>query len=219
MICIHCLEDLKKKTRDHVFPSSWYTDDTPSWVERWTVPSCRACNEKFGKLEQELFIRLVPCIDPKKAEASGITNKLIKTFQKRPHFLRELSKNLKPYSKNMKILPGLGLHKGFSIESQKGIDVPRNLLISVLEKIFKGVEYKLTGQHIKDPYNLEIYHVYEEPELVKNLFQKNKKVNFLGPGFKLERISPDGRTRPVLYKTTIWGTLVSYAWIDKKQDT
>lgn len=218
MRCVHCLQDLKEKTRDHIFPSSWYTDDTPSWVERWTVPSCRACNEKLGKLEQELFIRLVPCIDPKKAEASGITNKLIKTFQERPHFLRELSKNLKPYSENMKIFPGFGPHKGFPIEFQKSIDIPWDLLNSVLEKIFRGVEYKLTGQYIEDPYNLKIYHVHEEPELVKNLFQKSKKVNFLGPGFKLERALPDGRTRPVLYKTTIWGKLVSYASIYKKQD-
>jgi len=219
MKCVHCLQNLKEKTRDHVFPNSWYTDDTPSWVEKWTVPSCRVCNEKFGKLEQELFIKLAPCIDPDKAEASGITDKLIKTFQERPHFLRELSKDLKPYSKDMKIFPGLGPYKGFPIESQKCIYGSWDLLISVLEKIFRGVEYKLTRQYIEDPYNLKIYHVYEEPELVKNLFQKNKKINFLGPGFKLERTSPDGMTRPALYKTTIWGTLVSYASINEKQDT
>ena len=81
-LCVHCLKNLDKdtKSKDHVFPSSWYTDDTPSNIQRWTVPSCADCNNSFGKLEKDLFVRLAMCIDPKQAKAVGINKKLMRTF-------------------------------------------------------------------------------------------------------------------------------------------
>lgn len=219
MKCVHCFKNLEldKKSKDHVFPASWYTNDTPSEVQRWTVSSCKNCNLSFGKLEQKLFVQLVPCIDPNKAEASGITNKLMKTLKKRPHFLRKLLSELKPYSKNIEPFPGLGYHFDFPIESQLHIQISSNLLMTVLGKIFRGIEYKIGKQYIEDPYELEIYHVNKEPEIVKNLFQKHGKTKFLGPGFKVERAVPFDETRPVIYKVTTWGTIISYASIDIKK--
>jgi len=213
MKCVHCFIELEKETRDHVFPKSWYTDDTPSWVERWTVPSCEKCNQKFGKLEQDLFVRLVPCINPKKAEMSGITNKLLHTFEKRPHFLKWLLANSKPYTEDKKPFPGLGPHPEAPIESQLYIPGPNDLLMPVLEKIFRGVEYKISGHYIEPPLNLKIYHVFEEPEEVKRLLNF-KSTASLGPGFRIERVVPGNQTFPIFYKTVIWGTLISYSSID-----
>ena len=216
MKCIHCLLETTEETKDHVFPKSWYTDDTPSWVERWTVPSCKNCNQKFGKMEQDLFVRLVPCINPKKAEMSGITNKLMCTFSARPHFLKWLLENLKPYSKDKKPFPGLGPHPETPINSQLYIPAPDGLLMPVLEKIFRGLEYKIGGRYIEPPLDLKIYHVFEEPKEIKKLLNFKSTVS-LGPGFRIERVVPDNQTIPVFYKTTIWGTLISYASIDKNE--
>jgi hypothetical protein len=217
MRCIHCLQELREKTKDHVFPKSWYTNDTPSWVQRWTVPSCRECNQKFGKLEQELFVKLVPCIDPYKLEASGITNKLIKTLEERPHFVKWIRNNLKPYSKDKKAFPGLGPHPGFPIEFQLYIPAPVDLLMSVLGKIFRGVEYIMGGEYIEHPYNLKIYHVEAEPKEIKDIFENWGKKEALGPGFKIERATPSDMKRPVIYKQTTWGTITSYASIFKNE--
>jgi len=217
MKCVHCLQELKTKTKDHVFPKSWYTDDTPSWVQRWTAPSCRDCNERFGKLEQELFVQLVPCIDPNKAEASGITNKLKETLQKRPHFLKRLLVKLRPYSKDKKTFPGLGLHPGFPPESQMYIRMPHDLLITVLEKIFRGTEYIMGEEYIEHPYKLEIYHVEKELKEIKDIFEKWGKKEALGPGFKIERATPSGMKRPIIYRQTTWGVITSYASIFKNE--
>jgi 5-methylcytosine-specific restriction endonuclease McrA len=70
--CVHCLKPLEKKTKDHVFPSSWYPETTPANIQRWTVPSCAECNGKFGEMEKELFIRAVICVGPVKGEAAGL---------------------------------------------------------------------------------------------------------------------------------------------------
>jgi len=223
-LCVHCLGQLTKPTKDHVFPSSWYTDDTPNEIQRWTVPSCVNCNGKFGKLEHELFIRLVPCIDPTKAEASGIKEKLFRSFgigesisdaerAIRIKKLRGLLKEIQPY-KGQKTFPGLGLHKDYPAETQKGMPIPVDYLFPVLKKIFRGTEYILGKRYIKPPYEINIYHVYEEPPEVSRLIKKYGYSKSLGPGFEIQRTASNTGDLVVIYKAIIWGTIISYASID-----
>ena len=229
-LCVHCLVDLPKNevTKDHVFPSSWYTDDTPPEVQRWTVPSCKACNGKFGVLEKELFIRLALCIDPRKAEASGITKKLLRTLgvgPDMPEKEREIREKLrlevlaatKPYTgdETLPTLPGLGLHQGFSPESQRAVPIRADCLDAVLEKVFRGCEYVLNNrQYVKLPRSIGIYHVHQEPSQVAQTFSKFATRTSLGPGFEIKRAATQDGEYAVLYKAIIWGTLVSYASID-----
>ena len=228
--CIHCLKDLDKnsKSKDHVFPSSWYTNDTPANIQRWTVPSCLSCNNRFGKLEKDLFVRLAICIDPQQAEAAGITRKLMRTFgvgpdtgdltneekEIRKKLLEEVLKDSFPYEDGIRSFPGFGPHDGFPPEMQRAIKIPVDLLTPVLEKIYKGVEYKLAnGRYITNPDKLKVYHVDEEPEEVSALINKFAKDASLGPGFKIFRVASD-QTTIVLYKAIIWGKWISYASLD-----
>src|SRR5580698_10012057 len=75
--CVHCRLKLQKKTKDHVFPDSWYPASTPGNVQRWTVPSCRQCNKDLGALENEVFVPLAMCIDPRKIAAAGISKRAL----------------------------------------------------------------------------------------------------------------------------------------------
>jgi len=223
--CTHCLKTLKKRTKDHVFPSSWYPANTPSYVQRWTVPSCTECNGKFGKLENNLFPKLALCVDPQKAEASGITKKVLVLFGigvnnisekeklTRETIRKKFLKEVKSYSSKIKPFPGLGFHKDFPKKLQVCISVPPEL-IPVLEKIIRGVEYKLGKRYIEPPYKLKIYHIFEEPKEIQKVL-KYSVITSLGPGFRVERVVSSNQTSPVLYKTTIWGTLISYASIDR----
>jgi len=49
--CVHCLRFFKVLTSDHVFPVSWYPETTPDNLEKWQMPSCKKCNEKYGKID------------------------------------------------------------------------------------------------------------------------------------------------------------------------
>lgn len=223
-LCIHCLIPLTKSTKDHVFPRSWYTDDTSLKIQRWTIPSCQNCNGKFGKLEEELFIRLAPCINPSKAEASGISRKLLRTFgigedisenerSIRKKKLESILQEVRPYE-GQKPFPGLGLHDGYPPEIQKIIPVPVDYLIPVLEKIFRGTEYILGGRYIQPPHEIKIYHVDEEPTEVTKLIEKFGYSTSLGPGFIIQRAASSVGDLVILYKAIIWGILISYASID-----
>lgn len=48
--CVHCLTDPVDRNWDHMFPKSWYPDTTPENLEKWQIPSCIACNARYGKL-------------------------------------------------------------------------------------------------------------------------------------------------------------------------
>jgi hypothetical protein len=226
-LCVHCLTALPKNaiTRDHVFPSSWYTDNTPGTIQRWTVPSCRPCNGKFGELEKELFIRLALCLDPTKAEASGINKTLRRSFgigsgisekekQIRKKLLEKVLGESKPYA-GEETFPGLGLHKGFPPEIQRTILFRADCLFAVLEKVFRGCEYVLNNQrYVKPPYSIQLYHVHEEPPDVATVINKFATTSSLGPGFEVKRAAAHDDEHVVLYKATVWGTIISYASIN-----
>jgi len=228
-LCVHCLKGLDRnsKSKDHVFPSSWYTDDTPSNIQRWTVPSCTECNNQFGQLEKDLFVRLAMCINPKQAEATGITTKLMRSFgagldasdltdqerEIRKKLLVEVLKESFPYEDGIRSFPGFGPHAGFPLEIQRAIKIPERLLMPVLGKVYRGIEYKLASRYVTDSNKLKFYHVDEEPEEVSNLISKFGRVVSLGPGFQVFRVGHD-KSNVILYKTIIWGKWTSYASLD-----
>ncbi len=163
--CIHCRETLVEQTKDHVFPSSWYPDSTPPEVQRWTVPSCAPCNGCFGAMEDELFVRLALCVDPRKGAASGISKRAIRSFgvgatglseneRRYREALRDrIFQDAKAYSSDDQahILPGLGPHPQGPATQQIQISISEDLLTSVAKKIVRGSEYWLANGRIVGP--------------------------------------------------------------------
>ena len=70
--CVHCLNDPVTRNWDHVFPRSWYPDTTPPNIAKWKVPSCLECNRELGIIENDLFVRLAPTLDPALPGSSGL---------------------------------------------------------------------------------------------------------------------------------------------------
>ena len=70
--CVYCLRSVQEATEDHVIAQSWYPESTPENVEKWKVPSCRPCNTRYSKLEDDLKIRLAFCVDPSNPAAQGV---------------------------------------------------------------------------------------------------------------------------------------------------
>jgi|SRR5581483_4271152 len=78
--CVHCLKDNLQRTWDHVFPKAWYPDSTPPNLEKWQIPACLRCNQWYGKLEDDLLLRLGLCVNPRMAEAAGIAEKTLRAL-------------------------------------------------------------------------------------------------------------------------------------------
>ena len=98
--CIHCRTPLTNPTKDHVFPSSWYPDSTPANVQRWTAPSCKPCNKKFGVMEEDLLIRLSLCVDPRKQAALGVSKNALRAFGIGVSGLSEKERRIREAKKN-----------------------------------------------------------------------------------------------------------------------
>jgi hypothetical protein len=228
--CVHCLCESHNVTKDHVFPSSWYPNDTPATVQRWTVPSCLECNGRLGALEEDLFIRLALCVGPAKADASGISRKVLESFGVGVHGLsveekayrvalrdRIIAETAPIQSReSMTLLPGMGPHEGFPIEEQMVIPIPQEPLLAVSRKVVRGCEYKLNRKrYIEKPYKLNIYFVHDQGiERTTTMLDTVEQVA-LGPGFAVSRLeSPPGGPSVVLYRIIVWGKLKIYASID-----
>jgi len=222
--CVHCLKYSREITRDHIFPKSWYPDNTPSDLERWTAPACLDCNQKLGELEEDIFIRMAMCVDRKEIASSGISTKAMRALGiirvnlsekergARNAKLKEMLKDLQPVPPNIKPLPGFGWPAGHARNDLPGIKIPVHL-DNVLEKIVRGLEHKLgNGRYVTSGYKLNTYIVKENSaQDVDQLINRGFIITH-GPGFKIARNkSTDPKT--VLYRVEIWNKLVMHASI------
>ncbi|WFU18546.1 hypothetical protein [Bradyrhizobium sp. CB3481] len=78
--CVHCLKKGVERNWDHVFPKSWYPDTTAADFEKWQIPSCIACNDRYGKLERDLIGRLGLALDASNSASAGLADKALRAI-------------------------------------------------------------------------------------------------------------------------------------------
>jgi hypothetical protein len=227
--CFHCREILVEPTKDHVFPSSWYPDSTPENVQRWTVPSCGRCNGEYGDIEKELFVYFALCLDPQKAEASGLAKRALRSFgvdvsgiseEERLHrqALRDrILKEMKPYTPDIDphVIPGLEFRPELRTEGQKQVGIPADKLHKVLRKIVRGSEYWLAQGRIIDPtweITVHLMRPADVPEDVRKLFSLLGTV-YLGPGLAIRRAVASDGSNAAIYRMIVWGSVTYYSAI------
>ena len=224
--CIHCFRPLKDKTKDHVFPRSWYPDDTPVNVQRWTVPSCLDCNNRLGVIEENLFVKLGICVGPSQAEASGISKRALERLgigdlkideREKGHraaLRNKIIKEVIPYEEGMEPFPGTAHNLDLQGDRPIAILISQKDLLDVSKKVLRGCEFKISHRIIDYPYRLEVYFPNEKKiEFVSELFQKVSQVTYFGPGFEVKRGESDKDEMVALYKVTIWGQFKIYGAI------
>jgi hypothetical protein len=216
--CVHCLRPSESVTADHVFPSSWYPDTTPASVQRWTVPACSECNRELGRLEKDLLVRLVLCVNPKSHAVSGLASKALRSLGIEGNELSEPEKShrrklrdkirseLMPHAelvgKPGKI-PGLSPPEGS--ESPWSIPIPWAGLAIIAEKIVRGCEYKLNSRFVELPYGMRIF--VSSTDFVPEPYASASRSYELGPGCNVRRLFATEDPNVVLYWISIWNTL------------
>lgn len=232
MRCIHCLKEIET-TRDHVFPNSWYPDNTSQRIQRPVAPACISCNNTLGYLEESLFRKLALCTNPKKAEVSGIHKKLYRSFGvgvdskqlkkeeliKRKSLVKKILESVSPYEEGIGYFPGLGPDPDFPPENHKSIPFPEKELLAVSKKIIKGLEYCFDKRYIEKPFELDLYFPKENSDLspVERILSIRSPITY-GPGFKVERSTTTEIPKSVIYRITIWGKLKIYGTVMKPED-
>ena len=72
--CVHCLRDKVELTSDHMFPQAWYPDTTPANLEKWQLPACNECNNRYSKIERDLLNRFSLALDAKHPASAGLVD-------------------------------------------------------------------------------------------------------------------------------------------------
>lgn len=177
-------------------------------------------------MEKEVFNRLALCVDPRKAEAAGLSAKAMRAMgigaeglsEEEASFRRaqklKIIEATKPYKVGTETLPGLGLHPGFDEDKQMQINIPADQLNGIAEKIVRGCEFVLAKRIIEEPYRVGIYFVHEHsvPNHVARVFADPNAHNAeLGPGFHVTRAAAHDEPGTVVYRIVVWRTLTIYA--------
>lgn len=210
---------MQKVTRDHIFPTSWYPENTPLNLERWTVPSCSSCNAKLGTIEEDLKIRMGLCIDPSALPAMGIADDALRAIN--PRFARDerdrksrekkrekIIQELMPIARNAQgILPNFGPHPGQEGRSTLvGIPIPASHIEVVGNKILRGLYYKFERRFVELPLKIDILVVHPEAASpFDNLLHKFGQFHHRGPGIELWRAKASDSETTFVAKIIIWG--------------
>lgn len=229
-ICVHCLKEFPKRNWDHVFPQGWYPDTTPQNLEKWKIPTCKPCNDEYGRIEDDLGIILSACVNPKSARASGIWKKTLRALdpsqgknekdrrareRKRARLLETIRTG--DEIPNHGIYPGLGERWGRPRNEQVAVLVPAKHLQKLAEKIVKGFAFIEDGQVIDAHTEIEHHVVTDEgAKPIVEALQRFGKEHSRGPGIDVVRaVTPEDGVS-ALYKITVWGEFVMYVSVLRK---
>lgn len=224
--CVHCLKEGAERNWDHVFPQSWYPDTTPADLEKWQIPSCVACNDRYGKLERDLIGRLGLTLDARNAASAGLADKALRAINpdaaknegdaaardaRAKKILREMYKGEELKGKN--VLPGLGERWDRPLEEQLGISIPEDSLPAMTEKIVRGITFREDGTFIEPNQKIESFLVKDEDvNDVKEMLDRAGQEFKREPGLVVRRArSSDGD----LYEITFWNQVKTYATVSK----
>jgi hypothetical protein len=184
-------------------------------------------------MERELFMRLVLCLDPKKAEASGLSAKAVRSMgvgaigisfveqRRRMALKRKIIKSMRRYEPGLETFPGFGSHPEFQAKDQFALTFSAEQIKAVAMKIVRGCEYVLANRIIEPPYQVEVYFVHESDiagQTARVFENLSAKTTHLGPGFVVTRSQPIDEPDIAMYKVIVWGTITIYASIIRSDD-
>lgn len=231
--CIYCLQHFNDLTWDHVFPESWYPNTTPEDLEKWQVPACKVCNNRLGAIEDRLRDVLVLCMDPRSAQLSGVSEKVLRSLK--PEFARNERDRQRRIAKRKKLeaettvtteIPATGIFPGFGPqpgvdygESYRIIQIPLSLLEPFDEKVIRGLTYKLNNVLIGPEYNIGKFHVNSTNEpFVDRLLATKGAVEYRGPGFEIRYAKSEHGSAGIMMKVIIWGQYKLYGVVYYPED-
>jgi hypothetical protein len=144
-------------------------------MEKWQIPSCIACHDRYGKLERDLIGRLGLALDASNAASAGLAEKALRAINpdaaksegdaaardaRAKKILREMYKGEELKAKN--VLPGLGERWDRPLEEQLGISIPEGSLPAMTEKIVRGITFRENNAFIEPDQKIDFFLVKDE---------------------------------------------------------
>jgi hypothetical protein len=203
---------------------------TPANLEKWTIPSCSACNGKYGELEEDLLFRLGLCISPEEAKAVGISEKALRSIRpaaardERDRRCRERKRQrIREELIHLEAVPKKGLLPNFGPQANQecgpylGVRVSKTKLEALGTKIVRGITFLRTGRVLTDEYEIPIFCGDESKAMrVTQLLQRHGQIYARAPGIVVHFVQASDDPLTAAYRIEIWGKLRIYAAVQRK---
>lgn len=217
--CAYCADTAT--TVDHVFPTSWYPESTSLRVQRWTVPCCTACNNRFSHVEKVVGLLLSMSVDHALMGASGVWDKLSKAAKPsaartrkeararealRQQVLKQQADVPAEFPRSA-VLPHSLIHE----QDAEPVLIDAIELNGLIAKFARGSHCYLEKEPLPTLTNIAVSQVYADD--VQRLASDHRVEHHeIGPGFTVLRLvetTNDGYT--ARYAFSIWQSLNSFA--------
>lgn len=155
--CIYC-GSKEQLTRDHIPPKTLFLTPLPS--DLITVPCCEKCNSSFSK-DDEYFRNMLVSCEPvcSDSNAQAINQKFLRSIR-RPKAIGLKQSVLK----NLHIVE-IKTPAGLYIGKAPAIRVDRKRFNRMLDRIARGLFYKISGYTVPNAYDIRI--VFQDSWLSK----------------------------------------------------
>ncbi len=217
--CVHCLDPAT--TDDHLIPDSWYPDSTPANQERWTVPSCRSCNTKYGRLEQDLLFPLALGMDPGDPRSQGLSDRVLRSMNPAAGVgdrdIRHRRARLRKFGSRVRTTadpPSEGVLLGFGIQPDSvysefsALPFPHESFRLFVRKVAKGLTYLCEKRVVTDGHRIKFtYYEGDGWPAVNEMIDRYGVVLDRGPGIVLRRASVPGQPIQSIARVELWGRL------------
>lgn len=223
--CVHCGKHFDQRNWDHVFPKSWYPDNTPTDIAKWQIPTCFSCNREHGKVEQNLMVRMAMCIDPKTPGLSNVINKALRSMdpsaaknqkdkKRRKALLEKIQKEVSRGDQvaGNSLYPGFHETKDLELSKQFAINISLSEIQMLGRKLVKGLFYVHDNIYIEDNFRIDVYAIDECNTLkIRDILSKYGKLYERGPGIVIERAVAEEDGISSIFRITIWTRWIIYA--------
>lgn len=227
--CVHCLRSVDRVTSDHVFPEAWYPETTPAGLEKWQVPACFECNQRHGRFEADLLLRIALCTDPADLRSLGVSDRVHRSMdpararnqRDRDHRInrrRKVISQLIPvhWVPPESIFPGFGPYPDAAPEDQIGIGLPKDAIEALVTKIVRGMTY-LDGKYIEEDHEIEVFFRHDvDASPFQAFLDRFGKRRHRGPGISVTRAVPQDDPVSGVFEIEIWGRFKAWATVQPK---
>ena len=212
---------------DHVFPASWYPEETAANLEKWQVPSCVPCNSKYGKIESDFLSRVGLSLDPFHPASRSVVQSALRSLKgsagrnPRDSSLR-VAKGKRILSEALHgadiphyaTVPGMGERWGRPVEEQIAVLVPAESVRLMTEKIVRGIFYVEDEKFIEPPFKIDFFLLNDEAANEwRQILDRHAVIFARPPGLVVRRaVVPEDKTS-AMFEILFWQQFATYATV------
>lgn len=224
--CIFC-GNRGEVTDEHIFPESWYPDDTPKNLWKWQAPACYECNHKYyAPKELNVFPFLAMATDPDAPGAKGIAERAFRATDEsagaKPKDraararLRDLMRERMEMIRSADVPEGADyLGYRHQVHELLSTYVKAEDILPVIGKIARGFIYIDSGKRITDEFSVKVFRELSNvPPVFRGMTANETAV--CGPGIKVDIVRIDPYPPMSFMQITIWDTHVWYVAVIPK---